>query len=153
MALRAIRHIPLDSAPGQAFDGFTLDAHDRHMRRKLLVTEAGRLDVLVDLPRPVFVGDGDHLELEDGRFVEVLAAEEDLYEIRGASPRHVVALAWQLGNRHLPAQLEWDRILIKRDPVIRDMLVQLHAQVAEVREQFFPEQGAYAAHGPFGHGH
>ncbi|MFO1034092.1 MAG: urease accessory protein UreE [Hyphomicrobiales bacterium] len=152
MALRAIKHIPLSIAPGTAFDGFTLEAQDRHLRRKLLVTDDG-LEVLVDLPQPVFAGDGDHLELEDGRFVEVLAAEEDLYEIRGVSPRHVVTLAWQLGNRHLPAQLEWDRILIRRDPVIRTMLEKLHASVTEVREQFFPEQGAYAAHGPFGHGH
>ncbi len=150
--LRAIKHIRLSEAPGTAFDRFVLDAQDRHFRRKLLVTEDG-YEVLIDLQRPVYCEDGDHLELEDGRFVEVAAAEEDLYEVRGVSAAHIVSLAWQLGNRHLPAQLEWDRILIKRDPVIKDMLEKLHATVTEIRDQFDPVQGAYSAQGPFAHAH
>lgn len=152
MVVRAIKHVPLSATPGRATMDVVLDAQDRHLRRKLITTTDG-LEVLVDLPMPVFIEDGDHLELEGGRYLEVRAAKEELYEIRGASPAHVVTIAWQLGNRHLPAQLEYDRILIKRDPVIRDMLLRLHARVTDVVEEFNPAQGAYAAHGPFGHGY
>jgi urease accessory protein len=145
MALRGIKHIPLGVAPGTAFDAVTRDAEDRNLRRKLIVTDSG-LEILVDLGLPAFFEDGDHLELEDGRFLEFLAAEEDLYEIHGQSPAHISQLAWHIGNRHLQAQIEFDRILIKRDPVIRDMLLRLHATVTDLRAQFDPVQGAYNGH-------
>ena len=145
MTLRAIKHIRLGEAPGQAFDDIVLEAHDRHLRRKLITTTAG-LEVLIDLEKPVFIEDGDHLALEDGRHVEVNAAEEELLEVTGVSPAHMVSLGRHIGNRHLAAQLEWNRILIKPDAVIRDMLLRLGAKVSLVREQFEPEHGAYHIH-------
>lgn len=145
MALRAIRHIRLSDTPGTATDGIELAAQERHLRRKLLVTESGA-EILVDLPQSVFIEDGDHLELDNGTYLEVRAAEEELLEIRGVSPAHVVQLAWHIGNRHLAAQLEWDRILILQDRVIALMLEQLGATVKVVREQFSPQHGAYHAH-------
>ena len=144
--MRAIKHIRLSDTPGQATDGIELSAQDRHLRRKLIVTESGK-EVLVDLPLSVFIEDGDHLELENGTYLEVRAAEEELLEIRGVSPAHVVALAWHLGNRHLAAQLEWDRILILPDRVIAQMLEQRGATLKLVQEQFSPEHGAYHSHG------
>jgi urease accessory protein len=57
----------------------------------------------------------------------------------------------RLGNRHLAARIEADRIHIRRDPVIADMLRELGAQVAEVEAAFDPEPGAYGhSHGPHG---
>ncbi len=145
MALRAIKHIRLSEAPGTATDGIELSAQDRHLRRKLLVTENGS-EVMVDLPLTIFIEDGDHLELENGTYIEIRAAEEELLEIRGVSPAHVVTLAWHIGNRHLAAQLEWDRILILNDRVIALMLEKLGATLRVVREQFSPEHGAYHGH-------
>jgi urease accessory protein len=145
MAIRATKHIRLGSAQGTATDGIELAAHDRHLRRKLVVTENGN-EVLVDLPLAVFIGDGDQLELENGSFLAVRAAKEELLEVRGVSPAHVVTLAWHIGNRHLAAQLERDRILILNDRVIALMLDGLGATVKVVREQFSPEHGAYHGH-------
>lgn len=143
--IRAINHIRLSEAPGTATDGIELSAQDRHLRRKLIVTESGA-EIMVDLPLSIFIEDGDHLELENGTYLEVRAAEEELLEIRGVSPAHVVTLAWHIGNRHLAAQLEWDRILILNDRVIALMLEKLGATVTVVREQFSPEHGAYHGH-------
>ena len=54
----------------------------------------------------------------------------------------------------LPAQIEAKRILIIRDPVIRQMLEGLGAEVSEVLEPFQPIRGAYHAGGHnHGHGH
>ncbi len=141
----AIKHIRLAETPGTATDGIELTAQDRHLRRKLIITESGA-EVTVDLPLTIFIEDGDHLELEDGTYLEIRAAEEELLEIRGVSPAHVVQLAWHIGNRHLAAQLEWDRILILNDRVIALMLEKLGATVTVVREQFSPEHGAYHGH-------
>ena len=89
---------------------------------------------------------GDGLRLEEGGFVEVKAADEDLVEIRGRDAAAFARLAWHLGNRHLPAQIDAERILIRDDHVIVDMLKGLGADVRKVRAPFDPEGGAYGQH-------
>jgi urease accessory protein len=152
--LRATSYIRAGAASGVPFDTVTLDAGERHLRRKL-ITLSGRGEVLVDFPLAVRLEGGDCLVLEDGRLVEVVAATEDLHEAKGRDARHLAKLAWHIGNRHLEAQIEDDRMLIRRDLVIAQMLQQLGAQMRDVRESFTPEHGAYHSHqrGTQGHGH
>lgn len=129
--------------------GFATLAHDeRHLRRRVVVLDSGD-KVLVDLPEPVALNHGDRLVLEDGRQIEIRAAEEELYAIRGRSAAHLIELAWHIGNRHLAAQIEDGRLLILRDHVIKGMLEGLGAEVTEVTEPFMPARGAYSG----GHGH
>lgn len=126
-------------------------AHDeRHLRRRALTLDDGDR-VLVDLPEPVALAAGDRLILEDGTSVEIVAAPEALLEVRGRDRRHLTELAWHLGNRHLAAAVEPDRILVLRDHVIKAMLEGLGAVVAEVVEPFEPMRGAYAGQGGAGH--
>jgi urease accessory protein len=127
--------------------------HDlRHLRRKLLHLENGEM-VMLDLKEPVLFANGDMLVREDGELIEILAADEKLFEIRGRDRAHLIELAWHLGNRHLSAQIEEDRILILRDHVIRTMLQGLGAMVLDINEPFQPARGAYHAHGGHSHGH
>ncbi|OCP02390.1 MULTISPECIES: urease accessory protein UreE [unclassified Ensifer] len=127
-------------------------AHDaRHLRRKLLHLENDDV-VMLDLKEAVMLADGDLLVLEGGGYIRIVAAPEALYEIRPRDPLHLIELAWHLGNRHLAAQIETGRILISRDPVIRQMLEGLSAEVREVSEPFHPVRGAYHA-GGHNHGH
>ncbi|KQV10789.1 urease accessory protein UreE [Rhizobium sp. Root1203] len=127
--------------------------HDlRHLRRKLLHLENGDM-VMLDLKEPVLFASGDMLLLEDGELIEIVAADEKLFEIKGKDRVHLIELAWHLGNRHLGAQIEDERILILRDHVIRAMLEGLGATVAEVSEPFQPARGAYHSHGSQAHGH
>jgi urease accessory protein len=128
-----------------------LDHRDRHLRRKLLTTCEGD-KLMVDLPEPVLLAHGDALVLEDGRIVAILATEEDLYEVRPGAAVPLHHLAWHLGNRHVAAQIDEDRILIRRDHVIREMVEGLGATVAEVSRRFQPVHGAYHHHGE-AHGH
>ena len=148
--LRAVSHLPAGHGKGTPFDLVTLQHDERRVRRRLLTLVHGD-EVLVDFPAPVTLDDRAALVLEDGRLVEVIAAEEDLYEIAARDAAHLIRLAWHLGNRHLPAQLEDRRILIKRDHVIRDMLLGLGATLTEISEPFFPEHGAYHGHGDHTH--
>lgn len=129
-------------------------AHDvRHLRRKLLHLADGDM-VMLDLKEAVLFADGDRLVIENGDQIEVKAADERLYAILPRDGQHLLELAWHLGNRHLPAQIETGRILIGRDPVIRAMLEGLGAEVSEVVEPFQPVRGAYHSHGSHGgHGH
>ncbi|MGX1743714.1 urease accessory protein UreE [Bosea sp. NPDC055353] len=147
--LRAVSHS--HGGDDQPAGTIRLDHAARHLRRKLVTTDQGE-EVMVDLPEPVLFADGDRLVLEDGRTVTIVAAEEELYEVlpgRACPLRH---LAWHLGNRHLPAQIDETRILIQRDHVIRAMLEGLGASVRAVVARFQPVHGAYHAHG-HDHGH
>ncbi len=127
------------------FDIVVMDAEERHIRRKRITLQHGD-EVLVDFEKAVQLAHGDVLVLEDGRLAEVIAAEEELMEVRARDSHHLVTLAWHIGNRHLPAQIEATRILLRRDRVIRQMLEGLGASVSEVREPFAPEHGAYHGH-------
>jgi urease accessory protein len=130
---------------GKPFDFVVLDAEARHLRRKLVTLSQGG-DVLVDLDKAAQLQHGDRLVLEDGRQVEVVAAAEDLTEVQGRDAAHLARLAWHIGNRHLPAQVEASRILIRRDRVIAAMLLNLGAKLRDVTEPFMPEHGAYHSH-------
>ena len=132
-----------------------LTYEERFLRRKILHTEDGA-SVLVDLAHTVSVDHGAAFELADGRMIEVVAAREPLLEVTG----DLVRLAWHIGNRHTPCQIEAHRLLIQNDPVIGHMLEHLGASVANVSEAFTPEGGAYGhgrthahAHGATAHDH
>lgn len=130
-------------------DSVSLTYDERFLRRKVLHTEAGEA-FLVDLAKTTSLGTGDAFELEDGRRIAVLAAVEPLLEITGTG---LTRLAWHIGNRHTPCQIEADRLLIQRDHVLKDMLEKLGAQLREIEAPFTPEGGAYGHGRTHGHSH
>lgn len=144
-----VRRANGDTAEGP-FRGTAILAHDeRHLRRKVVTLGDGS-PVLVDLPEPVALAAGDALVLEDGGLVAIAAADEELLEVTARDAVHLTELAWHIGNRHLPAAIAADRILILRDHVIRAMLEGLGAGVRDVVAGFEPVRGAYAGSS---HGH
>lgn len=149
---RVISFIPAGQPADQPIATVVLPHDGRHLRRKLLHLENGDM-VMLDLKEAVLFADGDRLVLDDGSLIEVQASEEKLFEILPRDGRHLIELAWHLGNRHLPAQIDETRILIQRDPVIRSMLEGLGATVTEIAAKFQPVRGAYHAHGGHSHGH
>ena len=124
-------------------DTVVLDFDDRH-RRRMTMTGTRGLAFLLDLEKAVALRGGDALVLEDGRFIEVVAAPEPLAEVRCKDPEHLVRVAWHLGNRHLPTQIMAKGLRIRRDHVIEAMVTGLGARVIEIEAPFDPEGGAYA---------
>ena len=134
----------------------TLDETARHRRRVRMVSDrlenGATITFLLDLPQARLLRQGDGLVLDDGRIIEVRAEPEALMEVRGRDARHLLSLAWQIGNRHLAAELTGETIRIRCDHVIRDMLIGLGASVSDIEAAFDPEGGAYGgAHS--GHHH
>lgn len=130
-------------------DHVTLDYDARFLRRKVLTTDKG-VQVLVDLPKTTSLAHGDALETNDGVRIGIRAAAEPLLEIKGQDLHRI---AWHIGNRHTPCQIEADRLLIQRDHVMAQMLNTLGAHVHEVVEPFTPEGGAYGHGRTHGHDH
>lgn len=121
-----------------SFDQCLLDYDARFMRRKVIQTVGGAA-LLVDLPQTTSLNHDDAFVLPDGRFIQITAAAEELYAVTG----DLTQLAWHIGNRHTPCQIEPARLLILRDKVIGHMLEHLGATVTPVSEPFSPEGGAY----------
>jgi urease accessory protein len=144
--LRAVSIRRNGDTGGKPIDRAVLDAQQRHIRRKLVSCERGT-QVMVDLEKPVILNDGDCLVLEDRRTVQIVAADEELMEVRAQDNERLLKLTWHIGNRHLEAQIEPDRILLRRDHVIAHMLEHQGATVRNVIEPFTPEHGAYHGHG------
>ncbi|WP_185983869.1 urease accessory protein UreE [Aureimonas mangrovi] len=131
---------------GAFTDTITLDEDQRHRRRMAMVSDGG-IAFLLNLAEARLLREGDGIILDDGRVIEVKAKPEPLYEVRGRDPVHLLELAWHLGNRHLQAAISADRILIRQDRVIREMVEGLGGRVSEVEAAFDPAGGAYAGHG------
>jgi len=128
--------------PADAVDRVVLDAAERYRRRIALAAERGTR-FLLDLAEATPLRDGDGLVLDDGAVVAVAARPEPLVEIAAADAAALARLAWHLGNRHTEVEIFGNRLRMRRDHVLEDMLAGLGAQVAAVEAPFEPERGAY----------
>jgi urease accessory protein len=146
--MRAVSVLPAGSWDDlDEIDRVLIEFDHRHRRRILLRTELGK-EVLLDLPQAVRLRHGDGLAVSGG-VVRVCSKPEALLEIHAHDEGDMVRIAWHLGNRHLPVQLLSDRIRIRADHVIQEMVEGLGGHVDTVEAPFDPEAGAYAG----GHQH
>src|SRR5690349_9814880 len=152
--MRRITAIEHSHEPGD--DTVRLD-HDQRTRRRMVYTTETGAAILLDMPRPVRLRDGDGLRLEDGTLVRVEAMPEALIEIHAHSTAQLVRIAWHLGNRHLPTQLlpgaEGGTLRIRHDHVIAEMVEGLGGHCQPVLGPFDPEGGAYEGGNSQGHHH
>ncbi len=131
-----------------ASDTLSLSYEERFLRRKVLTCVSGAR-VLVDLPKTTSLDHGGVLRTTEGAEIAIEAAPETLFAVTGDLTR----LAWHIGNRHTPCQIEPERLLLQPDKVIGAMLELLGAAVTEVVEPFTPEGGAYGHGRTHGHDH
>lgn len=94
---------------------------------------------------------GEVLVADDGRFVEVIPADENVLRVTASHQHDLLRAAYHLGNRHIPVELGTDYLHLEVDPVLSDMLRQLGVNVAQALLPFEPEHGAYG--GGHKHGH
>ncbi len=139
----------LHDAPAACYDVVVLPYDERLVRRKRLVTAHGE-GFMVDLPEVMNLDLYWGFELEDGRAVQVVAAEEPVLSVTGPD---LARYAWHIGNRHTPCAIEASRLVIRADHVLDAMLRQLGATVQAGHEPFTPELGAYGMGRPMGHDH
>jgi urease accessory protein len=147
--MRTVDHIePAGSWPHSAARAtVTLGYDDRHRRRLRLIADDGG-EFLLDLPEALVLRDGDGLCLDDGAWLAVRAAAEQVCDIACPTPEALARIAWHLGNRHLPVQVIDGGLRIRDDHVIAAMLEGMGAAVTRRTAPFDPEGGAYArAHG------
>ena len=133
----------------EVFDEISLSYEERFIRRKKLIANNGT-EFLVNLEETVSVDENFFFELDNGDLIKVISKEENLIEITGDNLKQII---WHIGNRHLPCQIEENRILIQDDAIILDMVLKLHGNVKKVMEKFNPEGGAYGLGRTHSHKH
>ena len=133
----------------ELLDEISLSYEERFIRRKKLIANNGT-EFLVNLEETVSVDENHFFELENGNLIKVLSKEENLIEITGDNLKQII---WHIGNRHLPCQIEENRILVQDDTVIIDMVLKLQGKIKKVFEKFNPEGGAYGLGRTHSHKH
>lgn len=148
-------HTKIDST--EKIDGeLVLPYELREKSRQRAALTSGE-EVAVFTVRGTVLRDGDLLKGDDGRVVRIRAADEATYRVSCESPNALLRCAFHLGNRHTQAQVGDGFLRIRKDAVLREMLMGLGATVHEERAPFEPEAGAYGGghhhHGDHGHHH
>lgn len=128
--------------------------YDQRERCRQRARLASGEEVALFLVRGTVLRDGELLTGEGGRVVRVVAAPEPTYLVRCTDATMLARCAFHLGNRHTQAQVGQGWLRIRVDPVLKDMVEGLGAEVIEELAKFEPEPGAYAGgHGHHDHGH
>jgi len=106
------------------------------------------------LPPGARLRNGDKLVATDGvreRVVAIVAAREDLLEVRAGDALQLARAAYHLGNRHVALEVDSDDkgpfLRMQPDHVLEDMLLGLGCLVQSLTAPFQPEGGAYEGHG------
>jgi urease accessory protein len=116
-------------------------------------------EVAIFTERGTVLRNNDLLKSDDGRVVQIVAAQEPTYRVTCNTSHNLLRCAFHLGNRHTQTQVGEGFLRIYQDSVLREMLLGLGATVVEEDAQFEPESGAYSAggghhhHGHESHGH
>ena len=134
---------------------------DVRQKSRLLATDSLGRELNVFLPRGSVLRGGDVLVAEDGSLIRVKAAPQPVLVVTHCAdhgtPFDLLRAAYHLGNRHVPLELQPDRLLLEPDHVLADMLRAQHLIVTETASAFEPEGGAYGAgagaHAGHAHGH
>jgi urease accessory protein len=117
----------------------------RSKSRLLLTLDSGERAALV-LERGRVLHGGDRVRTEDGREVEIIAAQEALLEASSADALLIARAAYHLGNRHVAVQVMPGRLRFLSDHVLGEMVRNLGLHVQPVLAAFEPEGGAYGHH-------
>ena len=134
---------------------------DVRQKSRIEATDSLGRKLNVFLPRGTSLRGGDVLVGEDGSLVRVKAAPQPVLVVTHCAdhgtPFDLLRAAYHLGNRHVPLELQPDRLLLEPDHVLADMLRGQHLIVTEAASAFEPEGGAYgaggAAHASHAHAH
>ena len=121
----------------------TFDA--RTKSRLLLRLDNGEQAALV-VERGRLLRGGEQVQLQDGRYVEIVAVEEPLLEAISGDSLLIAKAAYHLGNRHVAVQFMKDGLRFLADHVLAEMVVGLGLTVTNLNAPFEPEGGAYGHH-------
>jgi urease accessory protein len=122
---------------------------DRRGKSRQLVQLASGETAQLLLPHGTRLKEGDLLSGSNGEVIVVKAAAQRVLVVTADSEIQLTRIAYHLGNRHTPVQIEERVLVLEEDPVLAEMIVGLGGHVEKRDRPFEPEPGAYGG----GHRH
>lgn len=119
---------------------------DERRKSRLRTTLPGGEEVGLMLERGSMLRGGDQLIGDDGRVIEIVAADEKVSTVRASDPEQLARISYHLGNRHVSLQIGAGWVRYQHDHVLDDMVRGLGSSVDLEYAPFEPEAGAYGAH-------
>ncbi|MDC5819015.1 urease accessory protein UreE [Vibrio europaeus] len=105
------------------------------------------------LPRGHILRGGEQLKSQCGMIVEIKAAPEKVSTVYCSDLHLLTRVAYHLGNRHVPLQVEFGWVRYQHDHVLDEMVEGLGAKVTTEGASFEPESGAYGGRSGGHHHH
>ncbi len=99
------------------------------LRTKL---ESGE-EIAIFTERGTVLRNNDLLRGDDGRVVQIVAAEEPTYRVTCNTSHNLLRCAFHLGNRHTQTQVGENFLRIYQDSVLKEMLLGLGARRGAAR--------------------
>lgn len=141
-----------EKATSQPDAYLSLPIDSRIKSRLKVVLDDGRHAGLF-LPRGHILRGGEQLKSRCGEVVEIKAASEQVSTVYCADRHLLMRVAYHLGNRHVPLQVEADWVRYQHDHVLDEMVVGLGAHVTVENAPIEPEGGAYGGRSGGHHHH
>ncbi|MED5579268.1 MAG: urease accessory protein UreE [Nitrospinota bacterium] len=142
----------IETISGHLTKGETRDIHkvalgweDRTKSRQKVKTEQGE-EFAIALSTGQTLNIGDILLEDKGRVVVIDSIKEDVLVVYASSPEEMAKIAFQIGNRHAPIQIEKDRILTPYDRLMEDFLKKQHFHCEVAVETFTHDFSTYHHH-------
>ncbi len=135
---------------------------DQREKSRLRAVSMCGTEIGISLRPGTIMKHGDVLALSDGRTAQIVAAQEKVMEATTSSAQKLAAIAYHVGNRHVPMEVAMQAgegiLRLLPDHVLRAMIEGLGGVVNETLARFTPESGAYGhshvhhSHDDMGHG-
>ncbi|CDT26128.1 urease accessory protein UreE [Vibrio sp. 10N.222.51.C8] len=134
-------------------DGYLSLPIDSRIKSRLKVMLDDGRNAGLFLPRGHILRGGEQLSSECGLVVEVKAAPETVSTVYCEDLLLLTRVAYHLGNRHVPLQVEAGWVRYQHDHVLDEMVEGLGAKVTTEKQPFEPEGGAYGGRSGGHHHH
>lgn len=143
----------LNTQMQNAPDGYLSLPIDSRIKSRLKVMLDDGRNAGLFLPRGHILRGGEQLSSECGLVVEVKAAPESVSTVYCEDMLLLTRVAYHLGNRHVPLQVEAGWVRYQHDHVLDEMVEGLGATVTTEKQPFEPEGGAYGGRSGGHHHH
>ena len=134
-----VEQLPAGPPPtGSIADAVELTWEQRQKTRQILTTQAGR-EIGIKLPTGTRLAPGCVAYVGDGYHVTVVAAAEDVWIVPCADRLSLARVAYELGQRHLPVELDGDRVAVGYDHTLEELWRRLGVRGLRRRQPFLAE--------------
>ncbi|GIP34861.1 urease accessory protein UreE [Paenibacillus sp. J2TS4] len=106
---------------GRHIEKVYLPSEDLLKRIQRVTTDHGK-EIGIRLTQKEELADGDILYMDEKNMIVIEVEPDDLLVIRPRSMQEMGEIAHKLGNRHLPAQFEGERMIVQYDYLVEEQL-------------------------------